>query len=154
MEARLDGAAALLDALHDARKVELELVEGLADAQLVSTKAHFLEPPIWELGHVGWFQEWWLLRHLDGAAPLMPAGDRIYDSFNVSYKLRWDHRYPSRDETSAYVAEILKRSTGRLDSREPDAKDAYFYTLAVLHEDMHAENLTLILQTLGYARPK
>src|SRR5205814_2967126 len=29
----------------------------------------------------------------------------------------------------------------------------YFYTLAALHEDMHAENLTLILQTHGYARP-
>ena len=35
----------------------------------------------------------------------------------------------------------------------PGDDDVYFYTLAALHEDMHAENLTAILQTLGYARP-
>ena len=30
-----------------------------------------LNPPLWELGHVGWFQEWWLARNperLRGAA--------------------------------------------------------------------------------------
>ena len=47
----------LLEALLDARGVELELLDGLTDAQMLGVKAHFLEPPIWEMGHVGWFQE-------------------------------------------------------------------------------------------------
>ncbi len=144
----------LVDALADARTLELELLEGIADSQMLGMQAHFLEPPIWEFGHVGWFQEYWILRHLDHAETLLSGSDRVYDSFNVSYKLRWDHPYPSRRETHAYITEVLNRSIGRLESRAPSAQDAYFYTLAALHEDMHTENLTLILQTLGYARPK
>jgi iron(II)-dependent oxidoreductase len=144
---------ALVAALLDARRVELELFDGLSDGQMLGSQAHFLEPPIWEMGHVGWFQEYWICRRLDGRPPLLPGADAIYDSFNVSYRRRWDHRYPSRRQTLEYIGEILRRSVARLESREPDAVDAYFYTLAAQHEDMHAENLTLILQTLGHARP-
>src|SRR5438067_1463353 len=86
----------LLDALLDARRVELALLDDLSDAQMLGPRGHFLEPPIWEMGHVGWFQEYWLLRRLDGADPLLPGADEIYDSFNVSYTQRWDHRIPSR----------------------------------------------------------
>lgn len=145
--------AALIHALLDARRVELALVEGLADEQLLGRRAHFLEPPIWELGHVGWFQEYWIERHLDGEAPLLPGGDGIYDSFNVPYARRWDHAFPSRRETLAYIGEVLHRSVRRLEDREPTEKDVYFYTLAAHHEDMHTENLALILHTLGHPRP-
>ena len=144
----------LIDALEDARRLELELLEGIDDSQMLGKKAHFLEPPIWEFGHVGWFQEYWILRHLDKKETLLPGSDGVYDSFNVSYKLRWDHAYPSRRETHAFITEVLKCSVGRLESRAPTEQDAYFYRLAALHEDMHTENLTLILQTLGHARPK
>jgi iron(II)-dependent oxidoreductase len=146
-------ADALLHALLDARGVELELLDGLTDPQMLGTRRHFVEPPIWEMGHVGWFQEFWILRHLDGDPPLLPGSDGIYDSFNVSYLRRWDHRYPSRKATLDYISEVLRRCAGRLEAREPTAEDAYFYTLATLHEDMHAENLTLIRQTLGYVLP-
>ena len=144
----------LIAALVDARNVELALVDGLTDAQMLGSAAHFVEPPIWELGHVGWFQEYWLLRHLDGAATLLPGSDGIYDSFNVSYARRWEHAYPSRDVTLRYIGEVLQRSVNRVARRPPGPDDAYFATLAAQHEDMHAENLTLIRQTLGYPRPK
>ena len=146
-------AAALGHALSDARQAELELMDVVPDSQLLGRKAHFLEPPIWEMGHVGWFQEYWILRRLGGAETLLPDADGIYDSFHVSYKARWDHAYPSRRETQAYLSEVLSRTLDRLESREPTVEEAYFYWLAALHEDMHAENLTLILHTLGHARP-
>jgi iron(II)-dependent oxidoreductase len=139
--------------LVDARTVELELCADLSDAEMLGVQRHFVEPPIWEIGHVGWFQEYWVLRHLDRASTLLPGSDGIYDSFNVSYRRRWDHDYPSRDATLAYIAEVLRRSLDRLGSRELSTGDAYFYRLVAFHEDMHAENLTLIRQTLGYSRP-
>jgi len=151
--ARIASTNALLEALFEARRVELALLDDLTDEQLLGARAHFLEPPIWEMGHVGWFQEYWLLRRLDGAAPLLSGADTIYDSFNVSYTRRWDHRFPSRAATLAYITEVLHRSAARLESRAPCEEDTYFYTLAAQHEDMHAENLTAILQTLAYARP-
>ena len=143
----------LVQALHDARRTELELLDGLTDPQMLGTRAHFIEPPIWEMGHVGWFQEYWIRRHLDGCPTLLPGSDGIYDAFNVAYTRRWEHRYPSRARTLDYIGEVLERTVGRLDSREPTDDEAYFYTLAALHEDMHAENLTLIRQTLHYRRP-
>jgi iron(II)-dependent oxidoreductase len=153
ISAALGTSKELLEALLDARRVELALLDGLTDAQMLGAAGHFLEPPIWEMGHVGWFQEYWLLRRLDGADTLLRGSDGLYDSFNVPYRRRWDLGFPSRIETLAYITEVLDRSVARLDSREPTDADAYFYTLAAQHEDMHAENLTAILQTLGYARP-
>ena len=147
-------ADSLVRELIDARRVERELFEGLADSQLLGQPGHFLEPPIWEIGHVGWFQEYWILRHLDGEATLLPGSDGIYESFNVPYRWRWQHSYPSRQGTLDYIEEVLRRVIARLDSRRPSAEEMYFYTLAALHENMHAENLTLVLQTLGYARPR
>ena len=146
-------SVALLAALLDARGVEQDLVHGLTDAQLLGRPGHFLEPPIWELGHVAWFQEYWVLRRASGAASLLPGSDDLYDSFKEPYTRRWDQAYPSRAQTLAYMDEVLRRSAAQLASREPGGEDAYFYTLATLHEDMHAENLTLILHTLGHARP-
>jgi iron(II)-dependent oxidoreductase len=147
-------AASLAAALLDARAVETALLDGLTDAQMLGARAHFLEPPIWEMGHVGWFQELWLLRNLHGHSTLLPGSDAIYDSFNVSYTRRWDHRYPPRQATCEYITEVLRRSVDRVASHEPSPEEAYFYTLSALHEDMHAENLTLIVQTLGYPRPR
>lgn len=146
--------ARLVESLRDARQTELQLFASLADSQLLGEQGHFLEPPIWEVGHVGWFQEWWLLRHLEGAKPILDGSDSIYDSFNVSYRLRWDHAYPSRQKTLQYVSEVLERSIGRLGGGASSDRDAYFYTLAALHEDMHAENLTMILASLRYPLPE
>src|SRR5919108_2202189 len=154
IETRTGNADTLIDALLDARSVELSLVNGLTDEQLLGPQGHFVEPPIWEIGHVGWFQEYWILRRLDGVASLLPGSDGIYDAFHVSYKQRWDHAFPSREKTLEYIAEVLRRSVARIESRKPTTDERYFYTLAALHEDMHAENFTMILQTHGYRRPE
>lgn len=155
MRARIrTDAPSLLAPLLDARARELELLEDLRDDQMLGPKMHFVEPPIWEMGHVGWFQEYWILRHLDGAEPLRPGSDGIYDAFNVSYRRRWDHAFPGRRETLAYISEVLQRCAGRIEDREPTERETYFYTLAALHEDMHAENLLYVRQTLGYPAPR
>jgi iron(II)-dependent oxidoreductase len=153
IERRLVTAESLIDALRDARSVELGLLDGLTDVEMLGPRGHFIEPPIWEIGHVGWFQEYWILRRLDGAESLLPGADGIYDSFHVSYKRRWDHAFPSRKTTLAYISAVLQRCIERLESREPTAEEAYFYILAALHEDMHAENFMIILQTHGYRQP-
>ena len=88
------------------------------------------------------------------ATAILPNGDLIYDSFNVSYNLRWEHEFPARDETLEYMQTVLDRSIDRLDGREPDETERYFYWLAAQHEYMHSENLCMVRQTLGYPAPK
>jgi iron(II)-dependent oxidoreductase len=146
-------AQELLEDLREARASELVLFTDLSDDQMLGPEQHFLEPPIWELGHVGWFQEYWLLRELGGAKPILKDADGIFDAFNVSYKLRRAHDFPTRDETLEYLETVLDRSIDRLKGRELDLRDRYFYWLAAQHEYMHSENLCMVRQTLGYARP-
>lgn len=146
-------AAELADQLVDARKRELELIADLTDAQLLGPQLRIIEPPIWELGHVGWFQERWILRNLDNAAPLRSYADSLYDSFNIPNAERWDLAFPSRQETLAYISAVLERTIQRLRGGEPTDEEVYYYRLALYHEDMHSETLTHIRQTLAYPRP-
>ncbi len=142
----------LIDDLVDARQVELTLCTDLTDDQMLGPQEHFLEPPIWEVGHVGWFQEYWILRNLYDEKPILESNS-MYDSFHVSYKRRRDHDFPSRAETLAYLRTVLDRCVHRLKGREPTLQETYFYRHVTQHEYMHSENLAMVRQTLGYRRP-
>ena len=66
----------LIDDLVEARQVELTLFADLTDDQMLGPQEHFLEPPIWEVGHVGWFQEYWILRNLYDEKPILESDPR------------------------------------------------------------------------------
>jgi iron(II)-dependent oxidoreductase len=153
LQSRAVTATDLTDLLRDVRERQLSFFTDLDETQLLGMQGHHVEPPLWEMGHVAWFQEYWILRHLDGSKPLLPKGDSIYDAFNVSYKLRWSHDFPSRDETLRYADDILRRCATRLNGAAPTEEDAYFYRLVALHEGMHSENLLGVRQARGYPPP-
>jgi len=151
----------LYNALHEARQRTLELIEDLSDEQMVGPRLDIVNPLRWEVGHVGYFQEYWVLRHYRKEAPTRPEGDRLYDSARIAHDTRWDLPLPSKTETLAYIQRILERVTGvaRIPKAAPgktvDGYDeAYFIRLALLHECMHAEAITYTRQTLGYTAPK
>ena len=87
----------LIQQLQDARNRELELLADLSDEQMIGAAMRIVEPPIWEMGHVGWFQERWVLRNLYGADPLRSDADSLYDSFNIANAERWHLGFPSRE---------------------------------------------------------
>ena len=73
----------LLECLRDARARTLELIEDLTADQLLGPELAIVNPPLWEIGHVAWFQERWTLRHLGGRASLRADADLLYDSAAV-----------------------------------------------------------------------
>jgi iron(II)-dependent oxidoreductase len=143
-------AGAMLDA---ARARTLALIDGLGDAQWLGPKLDIVNPPLWEIGHLGWFQEYWCLRRGQGsavAASLMPQADALYDSAKVAHRLRWDLPLPDVAGTLRYLADVRAAVGERLmrDAADPDLH--YFVQLCALHEEMHAEALTYTRQTLAY----
>ena len=54
--------------LLDARERTLALVHDLAGEQLLGPRLAIVNPPLWEIGHLGWFQERWCLRRRDDGA--------------------------------------------------------------------------------------
>ena len=146
--------ADLAGALRDARARTLDLVSGLTDEQLMGPRLDIVNPLRWEVGHVGWFQERWALRHLWGEPPLRGDADALYDSARVTHDARWDSPLPTMAETLDYVGEVLDRITDGIAARGLSGTAIYFYRLALFHEDMHDEAFTYTRQTLAYPEPR
>ena len=152
--ARDIGLLPVITWVADARARTLELVADLSDEQLMGPRLSIVNPLRWEIGHVAWFQEHWVLCHAAGRPPLRADGDSLYDSAAIAHDTRWDLPLPGRGETLAYLTEIRDRVLARLDAEERDPKELYFVLLSVFHEDMHDEAFTYTRQTLGYPPPK
>jgi iron(II)-dependent oxidoreductase len=153
MERPWQTAGYLISALKDSRRRTLELVSDLSDEQLRVPLLPIINPIVWEIGHVGWFQERWALRHARGEAPLLEYGDSLWDSAAVAHDTRWDLPLPTRAGTLDYLARVLDRVVDGLESRPLTEDDRYFCWLAIMHEDMHGEALTYTRQTLAFSPP-
>jgi iron(II)-dependent oxidoreductase len=133
------------------------LTADIQGEQLFGPRLPIVNPFIWELGHVAWFQERWCLRQrADGSLsdPVLAAADALYDSSAVAHDLRWDLPLPRLAQTLAYQDRVLDLVQERLQRRADDASLAYFVQLAAFHEDMHAEAFHYMRQTLAYAAPQ
>jgi iron(II)-dependent oxidoreductase len=151
---RVTTSADLIRDLRDSRVRLRWLVDDLSDERLMVPHFDIVNPILWEIGHVAWFQEFWTLRKLAKRAPMRADPDRLYDSAAVHHDARWDLALPSRAETIAYMDGVLDAVCERLEAREPDADDVYFHRLVTFHEDMHGEALVYTRQTLGYEAPR
>jgi iron(II)-dependent oxidoreductase len=140
--------------VRDARQRTWDLVADLRDDQLFGPHLAILNPLLWEIGHVAWFQEKWVLRHAGRRPPIRADADALYDSAAVLHDTRWDLPLPDREQTLRYMSEVRDRVVERLERREPSREEIYFVLLSVFHEDMHTEAFTYTRQTLGYPAPR
>jgi len=150
--------AQLIETLKETRARTLELVNDLNDEQLIGPRLQIVNPLQWEIGHLAWFQEFWVLRHLGGQPPILAHGDELYDSARVAHDTRWDLPLLGREETLSYLGRILESvinqagdESGLMDSEGYDQD--YFINLVLLHEQMHDEAITYTRQTLSYPAP-
>jgi iron(II)-dependent oxidoreductase len=146
-------AAELARLLNDARRRTLELIVDLDDRQMIGPQLAIVNPPLWEIGHIAWFQEFWTLRHLRGQRPMLEGADALYNSADVAHDTRWELRLPSREATLAHMNAVLARVIDSL-GVEPTPEEIYFHILVLFHEDMHGEALAYTRQTLCYSPPK
>lgn len=161
---RRAGAGLLALALDDSRAATLRLfaaARGALGPRLDIPYSAQVNPPLWELGHVAWFEEFWLARNTERlrgtsarleaprAASLLPRSDALYDSSAVAHTRRWHLDLPDAEATLAYAARVRERTFALLRA-SGDSDDAlYFFRLALLHEDMHREADTMIAQALA-----
>jgi iron(II)-dependent oxidoreductase len=142
--------------LQDARRRTRVLTRDLDGTQLLGPKLAIVNPVLWELGHVAWFQERWCLRLRSDESlseSLLAGADALYDSSAVAHDTRWDLALPSLRATLDYQDRVLDGVLAKV-RREPDNEWLmYFVQLALFHEDMHAEAFHYTRQTLGYSDP-
>jgi gamma-glutamyl hercynylcysteine S-oxide synthase len=167
--ARCGGRALLAAALQDARARSLALFDAYG-AALGPTRRVPRTPelnlPLWELGHIGWFADWWLARNpqrhrgvnADPDAPRSPSrqaargvdADALYNSSEVPHDARWHLDLPDADALRADLVASLNDTLAMLSDATEEDTNLYFFRLALFHEDMHAEAAVYMAQTLGF----
>lgn len=165
---RTANAGQLADALQHARDYTLALFDCFAqagyDAPARVPQLHCLNPPLWELGHIAWFAEWFVLRHAASShpvdarkGPLLRKGDDWFDANTVPHAMRWNLELPSTGAMKMYCHEVLDRVLDQLLNAAADgmAHDGalYPYRLALAYEDLRGEAMLAALQTLGLPAP-
>ena len=134
--------------------------------ELAPALAAELDPPLWSFGHIAWFQERWIGRNVqrargEAADPeqprlisIVPDADRWYDPAALDRARRRalasGGELPDLQATRAYLVETLETTLELLAgiAVEDDAA-LYFHRLALFHEEMQAEALAVLAQTLG-----
>ncbi len=109
-----------------------------------------MSPLVWDLGHVGNFEEVWLLRELDGRPAHDLAYDEMYNPFDNPRWVRGDLPLLNRTDALEYIngvrGDVLEMLRGiDLDPGEPLLRDGFVFTMAIQHEAQHQET---ILQAL------
>ncbi len=166
---RRAGRGLLSVAMIDARNNTLHLTDQLAAAlESVQFKVpHLTElnPLLWQLGHIGWFQEWWIARNMqrlrgmrcDPRATRLPSietqADAWWDDAHVPHAQRWSQELPGFEEVKGFLLATLETSLELLEKTPDEDEALYFYRLALFHEDMHCESLVTMAQTLGLPMP-
>ncbi len=152
----LTDPAVLAADLRAARARANHITADLDGERLFGPLLAIVNPPLWEIGHVAWFHEYWCLRQRADAEPapsILKGADALYDSAKVAHDTRWQLLLPTLQQTRGYANDIMDRVLHRLGREAESPALQYFVRLATMHEDMHTEAFHYTRQTLGYADP-
>ncbi|MFZ1527480.1 MAG: ergothioneine biosynthesis protein EgtB [Ferruginibacter sp.] len=135
------------DELGRARQRSLHLTTELLDDQEM-TRQHsvLMSPLVWDLAHVGNYEELWLLRESCGAPAIRPEIDGLYNAFEHPRAVRPSLPLLSPTESAGYIALVRRQvldslDAVRLDSTKPLLDNAFVYGMVVQHEHQHVETM-------------
>jgi iron(II)-dependent oxidoreductase len=136
--------------LQEARARTLQLIETVREADLRAQHDPLMGPILWDLGHIGHFEELWLDRNLDGKVEFveMPG---MYNPFEHPRRARGALPLPTLAGTLASMQEIRERVLERLArvdlaSADPLLRGGYVYQMVLQHEYQHNETMLQTLQ--------
>jgi iron(II)-dependent oxidoreductase len=130
--------------LEHARTRTEALLQPLDDEQLTRQVSPLQSPLVWDLAHIGYFEELWLLHNGNGGGEL----DDLYDSFAHERAERGTLPILSPHDARAYVTEVREKVLGRLPEL---ARDDFLVGMVAQHELQHVETMTQTLALAGLA---
>jgi iron(II)-dependent oxidoreductase len=144
--------------LEEARRHTLLLIEPLTDEQLNRVYDPILSPLIWDLGHIGNFEELWLVRRIGGREPLRGDLGELYDAIEQPRKIRGQLPILRADEVRPYMDQVRERTLEVLGEIELDPEDGllaegFVYEMLLAHEYQHNETMLQLLQMVEAYEP-
>jgi len=145
--------------LEGARARTLGLLAPIDDPDLVGQVSPLMSPLVWDLAHIGHYEELWLLRNVVGAAPTNELFDDVYDAFKHPRRDRPSLPILGPAEARAFVAGVRARAldvlaTVDLDTDDPLLRDGFVYGMVAQHEHQHDETMLATIQLMeNFAHP-
>jgi iron(II)-dependent oxidoreductase len=147
--------AVLAAELDRVRRRTLALVDPLSEADQTRQHSPIMSPLVWDLAHVGNYEEQWLQRALGGPPAEHPEYDDLYDAFQHPRADRPSLPLLGPDEARRYIAGVRERVLEVLAGVELDgAPDpllagAFEYGMVIQHEHQHDETMLATRQLMG-----
>ncbi len=149
--------------LDRARGRTLDLCDRMSDDEQRAQVSPLMSPFVWDLAHIGNYEELWLLRELDGRRPIDAGLDDLYNAFEHP---RWER--PSLPilgptEARAYLQRVRDDVVALLDRVDLSARPAgappidrlldrgFVYGMVLQHEHQHDETILATHQLRGTA---
>ena len=143
----------LVEKLTEARERTRWLLSTVSDEDLVRQHDEIMSPLIWDYGHIGNYEELWLLKRPFGRSL---SERKLYDLYDASLTPRsqrpslnlLDRAHADRylDAVRAVVLEAL--GDADLDEDDPLLKDGFVYYTVLQHEYQHNETMLQTLQLM------
>ena len=146
--------AEIVDLLTEARARTLLLVSTVSDEDLLVQHDPLMSPIIWDLGHIGHFEDVWLVESVDGGSDGSEGLRGMYDPVENPRSVRAALELPglgeceeSLDRIRSNVADLLPSLD--LEGDDPLLRNGFVFRMVLQHEYQHNET---ILQTLQLKR--
>ena len=143
----------LIEGLEEARKRTRLLLASVSDEDLAAQHDPIMSPLIWDYGHIGNYEELWLLKQAAGRGL---SDQELYDVYDASLTSRserpslemLDRASASRylDAVRRAVVEVLEDAD--LDGGGPLLKEGFVYRMILQHEYQHNETMLQTLQLM------
>jgi gamma-glutamyl hercynylcysteine S-oxide synthase len=135
------------DQLERGRDRSIGLTTGvLDDRDLLAQHSKLMSPLVWDLAHVGNYEELWLLREAAGIDAMRPELDDIYDAFEHPRVTRPTLPLLQPAEAGDYISLVRRKVLDSLDTISLDPTQelldsAFVFGMVLQHEHQHDETM-------------
>ena len=137
--------------LTEARERTRFLLGGVSEEDLTTQYDPIMSPLIWDYGHIGNYEELWLLQRAHGK---VLSKRELYDMYDASLHPREER--PSlnlldRPDADTYLDAVRRAvletlEEANFDGDDPLLKDGFVYNMIIQHEAQHNETMLQTLQ--------
>jgi iron(II)-dependent oxidoreductase len=147
---RKDELRALLD---DARAITWALIEPLSEEDTRKQHNLLMSPLVWDVAHIGNFEELWLVQELGKLPSMNPRYDEMYDAFKHPRRSRAALPLLDRNQCRDYLSRVREQSLRNLecsdlDATDPLVHDGFVFEMILQHEYQHNETILATLQLM------
>jgi iron(II)-dependent oxidoreductase len=120
--------------------------DALDEDELLTQHSRLMSPLVWDLAHVGNYEELWLLRAAAGVEAMRPEIDSIYDAFEHPRSSRPTLPLLRPEEAGQYIGLVRRKVLDTLDTLRlgPDQdllSGGFVFGMVLQHEHQHDETM-------------